>query len=170
MTAIVNKVLSMNEKVRQATDSYIDDIIVNEDIVSAEEVINHLKTYGLEAKPPESINGGRILGLRVRKIGSKLHWKRDSDIPNISDKATKRDLFSWAGRMIGHYPVGSWLRVACSYLKRHCGQDRWDGFVSKQLIKQAREVEERVLENDPVCGSWQIYLGDACLFGVMQVA
>ena len=35
--------------------------------------------------------------------------------------------------------------------------------MSKQLIKQAREVEERVRENDPVCGSWQIHPADACI-------
>ena len=65
----------MNEKVRQATDSYIDDIIVNEDIASAEEVINHLKSYGIGAKQPESINGGRILGLHVKKSRLKAPLK-----------------------------------------------------------------------------------------------
>ena len=89
MTEIVYKVLFLDERIRKATDSYIDDIIVNEDNASAE-----------EAKPPENIDGGQILSLWVRKVISELCWKRDSVVLEISDKATKRDLFSWAGRMV----------------------------------------------------------------------
>ena len=90
----------------------LDDVIVNEVIVSTEDVISHPRACGLEAKPPKSINGGRIVGLRVKTVDSQLRWKRDSAIPSIGDQAIKRDIFSWAGRMVGHYPVGSWLRVA----------------------------------------------------------
>ena len=63
MTNILNKVLSFSEQVRRGTDSYIDDIIVNEDVVSAEDVVSHLALYGLEAKLPESLDGGRVLEL-----------------------------------------------------------------------------------------------------------
>ena len=41
MGAIVNKVLSLEPDIRRATDSYIDDIIVNEQIISTDEVSKH---------------------------------------------------------------------------------------------------------------------------------
>ena len=58
MAKILNKVLSLNERLRRGTDSYIDDIIiVDEDVVSVEDVVNHLALYGLEAKRPEPLDG-----------------------------------------------------------------------------------------------------------------
>ena len=44
--------------IQQGTDHYIDDIIVDESIVSAEEVATHLGKYGLATKPPEAVDGG----------------------------------------------------------------------------------------------------------------
>ena len=105
MTAIVNKVLAADDQIRSATDSYIDDIVVNEDKVAADQVVEHLRYYGLEAKPPEDVNGGRVLGLRVVTENSTLIWKRDLAVPQVSDRVTKRELFSWCGKMIRHYPV-----------------------------------------------------------------
>ncbi len=52
MSAVLNKVLSMNKLVSSGTDSYVDDIIVNEDIVSSETVLDLLQEYGLDAKSP----------------------------------------------------------------------------------------------------------------------
>ena len=49
MTAIVNKVLAADDQIRSATDSYIDDIVVNEDKVAADQVVEHLRCHGLEA-------------------------------------------------------------------------------------------------------------------------
>ena len=40
MTAIVNKVLAADDQIRSATDSYIDDIVVNEDKVAADQVLS----------------------------------------------------------------------------------------------------------------------------------
>ncbi len=67
MTTVLNKVLFMDSAVRSGTDLYVDDIIVNNDVVSNDHVIQHLRAYGLEAKPPESVNGGRVLGLRIER-------------------------------------------------------------------------------------------------------
>ena len=67
MTAIVNKVLSMDSLIKSATDSYIDDIIVNENIAHAEDVVALLWHYGLEARSPVSLEGARVLGLKIRK-------------------------------------------------------------------------------------------------------
>ena len=47
-------------------NSYLDDIFVNEDVVSVQCVENHLLRYGLECKPAERVaDGARVLGLEV---------------------------------------------------------------------------------------------------------
>ena len=67
MSCILDRVLTMNPNVRAATDSYIDDILVNEDLMSAEDVAMHLARYGLQTKSPERIaNGAKVLGLHAR--------------------------------------------------------------------------------------------------------
>ena len=97
--------LAADDQIRSATDSYIDDIVVNEDKVAADQVVVHLHCHGLEAKPPKNVNGSRVLGLRVITENSTLIWKRDSAIPIMADRVTKRDLFSWCGKMVKHNPL-----------------------------------------------------------------
>ena len=50
MTAIVTKVLSLDDTVANGTDSYIDDVIVNEEVVSVNRVVSVLNRFGLETK------------------------------------------------------------------------------------------------------------------------
>ena len=112
MTKILTKVLSLNEQVRRGTDSYIDDIIVAEDVVSVEDVVSYLALYGLEAKRPEPMDGGRVLGLSLSKNDEgKLLFKRGNELPSLGgeEMPTKRELFSICGRLVGHYPVCGWL-------------------------------------------------------------
>ncbi len=46
---------------------YIDDIIVNETEVTVEEVVAHLRKFGLIAKLPESMGGGGAsVGLKLK--------------------------------------------------------------------------------------------------------
>ena len=52
ITLVLGKILSLNDRVRRGTDHYIDDIIVQESVVSAPEVRQHLTAYGLESKDP----------------------------------------------------------------------------------------------------------------------
>ena len=107
MTMILGKVLSMDPDVGRATDHYIDDIIVQESIVSAEKLRKHLQAYGLESKEPESLDGGRVLGIALHKSRTgSLMMARGSDLPVAADVAlTKRGLFSLCGKLTGHYPV-----------------------------------------------------------------
>ena len=51
MKAVLDKVLSQDEKIWKGTSSYIDDILVNEDVVSVRSVLNHLEMNGLHCKP-----------------------------------------------------------------------------------------------------------------------
>ena len=106
MTLVLNKVLSMDPVVRSGTDSFIDDIIVNNDIVSCDRVLELLHEYGLEAKPPENLAGGRVLGLRVVIDAGAFTWKRDNELQQLPDCATKPQLLTWLGQGIGHFPVG----------------------------------------------------------------
>ncbi|XP_067949869.1 uncharacterized protein [Watersipora subatra] len=78
MSRILAKVLSMDEKIAKGTDHYIDDIVVNENVVSALKVKDHLQKYGLLSKEPESLSSARVLGLRVEASNSgTLKWSRD---------------------------------------------------------------------------------------------
>ena len=79
MTAIVRKVLTLNVKTESATDSYIDDIIVNLQNVSVTEFVKQLSDYGLETKEPETLGACRVIGLRTYKKDNQIFWKRDND-------------------------------------------------------------------------------------------
>ncbi len=72
MAAVVHKVLAQDPDVRAGTDSYVDDIIVNERVVPSSRVQEVLARHGLESKEPESLNGGRVLGSRVKREGTTL--------------------------------------------------------------------------------------------------
>ena len=160
MTAIVSKILGLDEKVCIGTDSYIDDILVDEDIINAEHVMAHLKRYGLQTKPVERMgkDGIRVLGLRVYEDETgKLMWKRDCCIPVAENTVlTRRQVFSICGRLVGHFPVASWLRVACNFLKRQTGQLPWDEVVAPQVSGQIHQLLRKVAVKDPVGGVWNV--------------
>ena len=67
LTAVVTKVLAQDEKIANAVTSYIDDLFVNESIVSSWEVKEHLAKWGLQAKEPEQLGRSvvRVLGMKV---------------------------------------------------------------------------------------------------------
>ena len=98
--------------------SYIDDVIVNEDIVTAEEVAALMRSYGLDSKPVEPLDNAWVLGLRVSRENGVIRWRRDNVIDSLDKVTTKRQVFSWCGQVLGHFPVTGHLRTACSYLKR----------------------------------------------------
>ena len=86
-------------------------LCVNEDLVSANEVVAHFSQIGLECKAPERAAGGaRFLGLRVKVIGDELCWTRDSEIGDPPSELTRRSVFSWCGQLVAHLPVCGWLR------------------------------------------------------------
>ena len=105
MTAIVHKVLAMADDVRAGTDSYIDDIVVDENVVQASRVEAHLHRFGLETKPPVSIIDARVLGLKVFEKDGRLWWKRDNELEISTSDLTKRDLFAICSKLTGHFPV-----------------------------------------------------------------
>ena len=55
MKAIISTVLSQEEAVGSAASAYIDIIYVNEDVVPATHVREHLAQFGLKCKNPERL-------------------------------------------------------------------------------------------------------------------
>ena len=75
MKSVLTAVLTQDETVDRATSSYLDDIFVNEDVISAQFIEKHLSQYGLECKPAERVaNGARVLGLDVWGGGSEANY------------------------------------------------------------------------------------------------
>ena len=76
MSSILSKVLSLKENVKQGTDSFVDDIFVNDDIVDVQDVKSHVEHYGMITKEAERINMDgstvRVLGLAVERKGDSL--------------------------------------------------------------------------------------------------
>ena len=81
----------------------------------------HLARFGLQTKTPENFGTARVLGLQLHDHeGGELMWKRGNAIPTVDEQVlmTRCELFSICSRIVGHYPVAGWLRIACSYIKR----------------------------------------------------
>lgn len=84
MKAVLNSVLSQDPVVKKGTSAFIDDILVNEDVVKAGQVQKHLEEFGLLSKPCEPLaDGAHVLGLRVWGEQRGLVWKRDSEVDNV---------------------------------------------------------------------------------------
>ena len=93
----------------------MDDILVKTSQVPAEMLTAHLNWFGLVTKPPEQLDGGTALGLKVRRNGrGELTFTWGNEVPSVPEKLTRRGLFSIYGKLEGHYPVAGWLRVARS--------------------------------------------------------
>ncbi|XP_045108000.1 uncharacterized protein LOC123502800 [Portunus trituberculatus] len=129
MKAVVKTILAQDSKIEQAVLPYVDDLLVNEDLVSAEQVAAHFASYGLECKQPVRVaDGARLLGLRVRPVNGELQWTRDNAVAVPPKQVTRRAVFAWCGRLIAHLPVGGWLRPAVAWIKRQVNASTrgWD--------------------------------------------
>ena len=160
MKAVLGKVLSMNADVERGTSTYIDDILVNEEIVTAEQVRSHLSRFGLVTKDPEHVkDGARLLGLHVWRERDELQWRREDDVGELPLELTRRSVFSICGKLLGHFPVCHWLRVAVAYIKRRANEasEGWDDVIESGAVRALlSEVVERVKKSDPVHGRWDV--------------
>ena len=119
MTRILKTVLGKRKDVEAGTSSYIDDILVDETVVTVAKVVHHLTKFGLATKSPAPLEGGAALGLKLKGDKSgEFVFQRGNEIPEVGEELSRRELFSVCGRLVGHYPIAGWLRVACSYVKR----------------------------------------------------
>ena len=69
---------------------------------------------------------------------------------------TKRKLFSLCGKLVGYYPVGSWLRVACSYIKRQTNECGWDDPISEAVKVMLKKILSKLDVDNPVKGIWVV--------------
>jgi len=158
MKAIVNAVLTQEEPMRKATSAYVDDIYVNEDVMSADKVRRKLETFGLTSKDPKRLkNGATVLGLEVWWEHGTLRWKRGGPVPEVPNMLTRRIIFSVCGKLVGHFPVCKWLRAATGVIKRRASAvtREWDDTVDDVPLKRMMaEVVTKVCQDDPTRGDW----------------
>ena len=164
MKAVVRAVLDQDPDIERAVLPYVDDLLVNEDIVSAERVVAHFAQHGLDCKPPErAASGARLLGLRVQAEGGELRWKRDNDVSAPPECLTRRSVFAWCGRLVAHVPVCGWLRPAVAWLKRRANEltRGWDDVAEDAALREQMDrVASRLASDDPARGVWCV-AGDA---------
>lgn len=164
MTRVLREVLEQNAVINAATEPYIDDILVDENLVAAEVLVNHLKAFGLTAKAPEGLDGGRALGLKITKRADGTYWfSRGNTLGEWQSGSTltREKLFSLCGKVVGHYPVAGWARVACSFVKRVAEGYGWKDDVGPLAKKMAAELLTRVEKEDPVKGVWEVPKSDS---------
>ena len=116
MAVVLKTVLKKGSKTKEATDSYIDDIMVDVTKILTKEVVEHLKGFGLTTKSPESLDGGVALGFKLMNKTGKLMFRGGNEIPEIGE-ISRWELFSICGKLFGHYPVAGRLQLACNYEK-----------------------------------------------------
>ncbi|XP_043206517.1 uncharacterized protein LOC122372905 [Amphibalanus amphitrite] len=160
MKTVLETVAKQDKNVEKAVSSYVDDVLVNEEVMSAEKVAEHLQAFGLECKDPaRAQEGARILGLRVWGEQGALMWKRDNDVREAAGPVTKRKVFSLCGQLTGHLPVCGWLRPATSLLKRRANRaaSGWDDEIDDPDVERLMdEIVKRVRAEDPARGRWDV--------------
>ena len=158
MKAVVRLIMAQDAAVERAVCPYVDDLLVDEAVVSAERVVEHFERFGLECKPPvRAEDGARMLGLHVRRVAGELRWSRDCAIPDPPDSVTRRSVFVWCGRLVAHLPVCGWLRPAAAWVKRRANAVTrgWDDVTTDALLHaQISHVHSRLLAADPARGQW----------------
>ena len=171
MKTVLETVMAQDERVKAAVSSYVDDILVNEAVLPARDVAEHLRAFGLESKEPERAkDGARILGHRVwGERDGHLRWRRDGEVgaDMVVKPVTKRGVFSLCGQLTSHYPVCSWLRPAASFVKRRVSEavDGWDEPVDDpSVVRLVDELVARVRADDPARGQWDVGEGVATVW------
>ena len=158
MQTIVDAILTKDKRIQRATSAYIDDLYVDESVVPAERMKENLCSFGLLSKEPERLqDGARVLGLQVWGEDNSLYWRRGNKIPDLPRVVTRRNVFSLCGKLVGHLPVGGWLRVAVAFIKRRASDVTagWDDKIDDApLNTMIKEVLIRVRKEDLVRGRW----------------
>ena len=70
---------------------------------------------------------------------------------------TRRDVFSQCSKLVGHLPVGGWLRVAVAFIKRRVSDvtvGRDDKIDDAPLNTMIKEVLTRVRKENPARSKW----------------
>ena len=100
-----------------------------------------------------------MLGLDVWGERGELRWKRNNAFDEVPDTLTRRSLFSFCGKPIGHLPVCGWLRVATAFMKRRANSSTstWDEEIYDESLRAMMEdTVRRVKQNDLAKGRWDV--------------
>ena len=110
MLAIFKVVFKKEDDLREGTDCYIDDILVDETAEPASKFVSHLDKFGLTVKPPESLERGAALDLQLDKdeAGNQV-FTRKNEILEVHEEMSRCELFSACEKQVGHYSVAGWL-------------------------------------------------------------
>ena len=158
MRSVVQTILQQDAEMQRAVLGYVDDLLVDETVVSAEAVMNHFARFGLQCKPPvRAADGARMLGLRVFRTADGLQWRRDNAVDSPPVRITRRAVFSWCGQLVAHLPLCGWLRPAAAWMKRRANSVTrgWDDEADDAALRgQMRAVWERLAADDPAAGPW----------------
>ena len=104
----------------------------------------------------QNITRGAALGLKLMNKTGELMFRRGNEIPEIEGEISRQELFSICGKLLRHYPVAGWLRLACSYVKRRASGVDWEDRVDYKTLKLIQEILVDVEKKDPVTGAWHI--------------
>ena len=52
--------------------------------------------------------------------------------------------------------MANWLRPACAMLKRSTNNLDWQEKVPERILQMAKELNRKVMANDPVRGKWNV--------------
>ena len=73
MKTVLETISKQDKKVEDAVSFYLDDVLVNEEVLSTEAVAAHLGAYGIDCKTPARVKeGSMVLGLRVDGEGPEM--------------------------------------------------------------------------------------------------
>lgn len=93
---------------KRTAKSYIGDIPVDEGIVSAKEIMHHLKCYRVTAKPPEVMEGGIALVFKLERQGRCVGVFQKSEISELGSKTSRREMSFVCGKLLVHYLIAEW--------------------------------------------------------------
>lgn len=103
MKAVLNCVLSQDPDA-EGTSAYIDDILVNEDIVTTSGGEENLRNFGLTGKHAEPLaNGATALGLRVWEEQGSLVWEETA--------RWRRHQVNWRGGQSSRTSSNLWATI-----------------------------------------------------------
>ena len=91
-----------------------------------------------------------------------IFWRRDNVVPVVPEEVTQWNVFSYCGKLTGHYPVCGWLRMTTAFIERKVNNltERWDDAVAdKDLRRLLEKVDMEVRKHDPARGKWSV-IGD----------
>ena len=124
----------------------------------ATRVSEHLARFGLECKDLEWLeDGAQVLGLAFAMEHGKLRWKGGSMVPDTPDIVTQWAVFFLCERLVRHFLVCGWLRVACGVFKRRASSvtKGWDDETRDNLLQHMiSKTVDSVWQDNPAHGDW----------------